>query len=262
MDYLSPLRSELKLKILLNLLGGERRIADLRADVETRDSTILHILEEFGDLNLVAREQGVYKLTSMGMIEAKILKEYVSTSEVIEKYKDFWLQHNVADIPTRLLLNLGALIDAVLVRTKASDLGVVHKTFIETVKTSKRMRGISPIFHTDFTFLFGQLLQQGCNVELIVSSEVLKKVLGTADLTPLKEYLASESLKVFLNDNVKLALAVTEHTFSLGLFTNSGTYDDSMDLLSTSLQAVEWGEHLFEDVLKNSTRLGLESLMQ
>ncbi len=77
LDYLSLLRSELKLKILLSLFNGKRRISELRSDVETRDTTILHVLEEFGDLNLITKTQGVYKLSSLGVIEAKIIKEFL-----------------------------------------------------------------------------------------------------------------------------------------------------------------------------------------
>jgi predicted transcriptional regulator len=258
LDYLSPLRSELKLKILLSLLNGERRIAELRSDVETRDTTILHVLEEFGDLNLTTKTQGVYRLTSLGMIEAKIFKEYISTTEVIEKFKDFWLSHNVDDIPAHLLLNMGALKDALLVRTEASELGIVHKTFMETIKTSKRIRGISPIFHSDFILLFGQLLDQGCKIELIVSSEVLKRITGLVELKLVKKFLIEDKLKIFLKDDLKFALALTEKSFSLGLFLKSGMYDDSMDLLSDSFEAIEWGEHLFEDAVKGSTRIGLD----
>lgn len=261
LDYLSPLRSELKLKVLLSLLGRERKIADLRASLETRDTTILHILEEFDDLNLTTKEQGVYRLSSLGLIEARIFKEVISTSEVIEKFKDFWLSHNVADIPPHLLLNLGALSNASLVCAEAAELGVVHNTFLENIKTSKRIKGISPIFHRDFTSLFGQLLEQGCTIELIVSGSVLKKIMDSVDLESVKKYLVTEALKIFLRDDVKIALALTESSFSLGLFGLSGMYDDTMDLLSTSAQAIEWGEHLFEEVVKNSKRIGLEPLV-
>ena len=74
LDHLSLLRSELKLKILLSLFNGKRRIAELRSDVETRDTTILHVLEEFGDLNLITKTQGVYTLSSLGVIEAIIIR--------------------------------------------------------------------------------------------------------------------------------------------------------------------------------------------
>ena len=141
LDYLSPIRSELKLKILLNLLNGEKKISELRLDAETRDTTILHVLEEFGDLNLTTKNQGLYKLSPLGIIEAKSIKEFILTTEVIEKFKVFWLSHNVDDIPANLLQNIGALKDSQLVCTQASELGIVHQTFMEVIKTSKKIKG-------------------------------------------------------------------------------------------------------------------------
>jgi predicted transcriptional regulator len=258
LDYLSPLRSELKLKILLALLNGEKKIAELKDDVEIRDTTILHILEEFGDLNLTTKTQGIYGLSSLGIMEAKIFRAQISTIEVIDKFKDFWLTHNIADIPEHLLLNLGALKDATIVRTAASELGVVHKTFIETIKTAKKIQGISPIFHSDFVSFFAQLLSQGCTIELVVSSEILKKIMISVDLEQVKKYFETGNLKIFLRDDLKIALALTENSFSLGLFAVSGVYDDGTDLVSNSPAAVEWGERLFQDAVEHSTRIGLD----
>jgi predicted transcriptional regulator len=151
LDYLSPIRSELKLKILLKLLSGDKRISELRLDAETRDTTILHVLEEFGDLNLTTKTQGLHKLTPLGIIEAISLKEFILTTEVVEKFKEFWLSHNVDDIPAHLIQNLGALKDSQLVRAQASELGIVHQTFMETMKSSKKIKGyishISPRLH-------------------------------------------------------------------------------------------------------------------
>jgi predicted transcriptional regulator len=258
LDYLSPIRSELKLKILLNLLNGEKKISELRLDAETRDTTILHVLEEFGDLNLTTKNQGLYKLSPLGIIEAKSLKEFILTTEVIEKFKGFWISHNVDDIPAHLLQNIGALKDSQLVRTQASELGIVHQTFIEAIKTSKKIKGISPIFHPDFISSFGQLLEQGTTIELIISSDVLNKITGFVDFELVTKYLAADRLRVFLNDDLKIALALTENSFSLGLFALSGAYDDSMDLRSTNSEAIKWGERLFEDAIKSSQRIGLD----
>ena len=257
MDYLSPIRSELKLKILLKLLSGDKRISELRLDGETRDTTILHILEEFGDLNLTTKTQGLYKLTPLGIIEAISLKEFILTTEVVEKFKEFWLSHNVDDIPSHLIQNLGALKDSQLVRAQASELGIVHQTFMETMKSSKKIKGISPIFHPDFTSLFGQMLEQGCTIELIISSDVLSKITSFVEFEVVSKYLAEDKLRVFLNDDLKIALALTEHSFSLGLFALNGTYDDSMDLRSSSSESIKWGERLFEDAVKRSQRIGL-----
>jgi predicted transcriptional regulator len=57
---------------------------------------------------------------------------------------------------------------------------------------------------------------------------------------------------------LKIALALTESSFSLGLFDLSGTYDDNMDLRSNSIEAIKWGERLFEDAIRDSQRIRLD----
>jgi predicted transcriptional regulator len=259
-DYLSPLRSELKLKILLSLLNGEKKISELRLDAETRDTTILHVLGEFCDLNLITKTQGVYRLSSLGLLETKVFKELISTTEVIEKFKDFWLSHNVADIPLYLLLNLGALNNASIVRIEATDLNLVHEKIVNILKTSKKVKGISPVFHSDYVPVVQKLLKEGNSIDLIFTPKVLMKTSALAEIGLIKKYVLEEKLKIFVNEDVKIALTVAENSFSLGLFNLNGEYDYGVDLMSTSPEAIEWGEHLFEVVLKRSARLDLKSL--
>ena len=260
MDYMLPFRSELKLKVLLSLLKGDRKIADLRTDIGIRDTSILHVLEEFMELKLITKAQGSYRLSSIGIMEAKICKEYYSTIEVLEKFNAFWLLHKTDAIPTRLMLNIGALKNAELVCTEASELGIVHDNFVSIVLASKMLKGISPIFHPDFILYFGQLLNQGNTIELIINSAVFKKIVDSADYDLLKKYLKSNSLKLFLKEDLTMALSITDISFSFGLFSLSGKYDDSMDLISANREAIEWGEQLFEEALKSSERIGIDKL--
>jgi predicted transcriptional regulator len=259
LDHLSLLRSELKVKLLLNLLKSAKKLADFRADIkDTRDTTILHVLGEFESLGLVTKNQNMYQLTPMGIIEAEMIKEYISAMEVIDKFKDFWAQHKVASIPTKLLLNMGALKDGELVQSSASELGVVHQKFVDLVQESKRMYGTAPIFHPDFVLLVGHLLFQGSTIDLIVTKPVLEKILGLADYEDLKRYADSGHLTIYVKEDLEIALAVTDKAFSLGLFMLSGKYDDGMDLIAFSKDSLDWGKALFMETLKSSEKLNME----
>ena len=158
------------------------------------------------------------------------------------------------------MLNIGALKNAELVCTEASELGIVHDNFVSIVLASKMLKGISPIFHPDFILYFGQLLNQGNTIELIINSAVFKKIVDSADYDLLKKYLKSNSLKLFLKEDLTMALSITDISFSFGLFSLSGKYDDSMDLISANREAIEWGEQLFEEALKSSERIGIDKL--
>lgn len=258
MDYFAPLRSELKLKIMLSLSKGEKKLADLADEIKTRETTILHVLKELENFDLTTKIGSFYRLTSTGLINSRVYEELFKTTEVIEKFKDFWAFHDVTPIPAPFLLQLGALKDSSLIKTESSELGKVHETFLQVLLTSKRIRGTSPIFHSDYVKTFRQLLsQRDTSVELILTSRVLEKTLSSAESDLLKKYVSESHLKLFLNDDLRIALTVTDRSFSLGLFLLNGEYDYNMDLVSLNPRAIELGEALFQDCLKSSRPITL-----
>lgn len=97
-------------------------------------------------------------------------------------------------------------------------------------------------------------------MELIFTSKVLNRTLNSAETGLIKKYIQEGKLKISVNESVKIALTVSENSFSLGLFKLNGEYDYGADLISLNQEAIEWGEHLFEDVTKRSTRMDLKSL--
>ncbi|NLE03248.1 MAG: DUF1724 domain-containing protein [Crenarchaeota archaeon] len=237
------------MKIFLCLLTGDKNISELTRDVATRETTILHVLKEFKSLSLVTKSKGRYRLTSIGMINAKICKDYSQTVDVLEEFKAFWLPHDISSIPTHLMIQLGYLKGSILVKTETSELGKVHQTFLEVLMSANQIKGASPIFHSDFVTTFKQLLDKGGKVELILTSLVLKKILATAESDLLKKYMTMGNLKIYVKDDLKVALTVTESAFSLGLFALNGEYDYNMDLVSLNPQSVHWGHELFKNLL-------------
>ncbi len=260
MEYLAPLRSELKLKILLSLLSGEKKISELKTEIDVRETTILHVLKDFESENLTTKTAGTYKLTSLGLLTAQIGKEAAEAAEVLEKFKDFWLQHDITALPASLMSKIGALKEATLIRTDTLELDKVYETYLQILMTSNRVIGISPIFHPDYVKAIADIIGQGNTVELILTTPVLNKIYSMVETTPIKSAIEKENLKIYLQEGLKVALTVTEKNFSLGLFNLNGEYDDRMDLISLSPHAIHWGEQLFLEYLKTSRRLTPETV--
>jgi predicted transcriptional regulator len=118
---------------------------------------------------------------------------------------------------------------------------------------------VSPIFHSDYVGAFQRLLGEGATVDLILTSDVLDKTLTLADTKQIIDYIMRDKLRIFLTDELKIALTVTENGFSMGLFTKDGEYDYTRDLVSDSPKAIEWGEELFRHHLKEAKKLDIES---
>jgi predicted transcriptional regulator len=138
MEYRALFRSELKQEILLRLLRGDKRLSELKAELESTETTILHVLKEFEKLDLTIKSAGIYSLSSLGRIEAQICKECYRATEVMEKFKDFWLTHDVNSIPGSLTLKIGSLQNATLVKTGSSELGKVHETYLKMMANTKK----------------------------------------------------------------------------------------------------------------------------
>lgn len=255
MEYLAALKSELKLSILSSLLDREKRLSDISSEVKSSETTILHVLKEFEELNLTAKASGIYKLTSLGLLEAQICRNATLNAQVVEKFKDFWLSHDLSTIPQNLLVSVGALLDSTLIKSENLELGIVYKKFLEMLSESSTIVGISPIFHPNYVPVIESLLNQGRPVGLILSNGVLAKTLECANTELVQKSFENNLLKIYLNDNLKVALTVTDKGFSLGLFKTTGGYDDNADLVSINKEAIKWGQELFLSYLDKSKRL-------
>jgi predicted transcriptional regulator len=261
MEYRALFRSELKQEILLHLLKGDKRLSELKAELESTETTILHVLKEFEKLDLTTKSVGTYSLSSLGRIEAQICNECYQATEVMEKFKDFWLTHDVKPIPPSLALKIGSLQQATLVKTESSELGKVHATYLKMMANTKKVVGTSPIFHQDYLGAFKELLNQGGTIDLILTSAVLGKTLenavSTGDGELFEKFMSEGRLKIYIIDELKIALTVTENLFSMGLFDLNGQYDYGMDLISLDPESLQWGEEVFQDYLKQARKVEL-----
>ena len=126
---------------------------------------------------------------------------------------------------------------------------------------TKKVLGTSPIFHSDYLGAFKELLHQGGTIDLILTSEVLGRTLENAvssgDGELFQKFMSEGKLKIYLIDNLKIALTVTENLFSMGFFDLNGQYDYSMDLISLDLESIHWGEEVFQDYLKQARKVEL-----
>lgn len=259
-QYFKVYRSDLKLNILSSLLEGGKKLGDLRDELDSSGSTIIHALKDLEEMKLSLKEGKHYKLTSLGVIEATLIREAVSAADVLKKFEDFWLQHDITAIPGHLLQRIGALRDSILIQANSMELDRVHVTFQRLLQSSNRIQGMSPIFHSDYVGAFQGLLTKGATIDLILTSGVLEKTLASADIERIKDYIMRDKLNIFLIDELRVALTVTENSFSMGLYKNDGEYDYTKDLVSNSPEAIEWGEKLFDHHLTQARGLDAEML--
>jgi len=229
----------------MSLHERTKRLNELNEELGIRNTTIMHALSDLTSWDFINKREKRYELTSIGFVNALLLKDMFSANEVLSKQKDFWLKHDISGIPQYFLKKLGTLRNAYFVRSNETELDRVHKSFLEFLLKSKEICGISPIFHKDYVKVFKELIDRGATVELIFTEEVLGNTLNSIDPKDLKDFMQKKDLRIFVKDDLKVALTVTNKSFSLGLFTLDGNYDYTTDIISEDIETIEWGKELF-----------------
>jgi len=257
MSRLFTLKSELKIDILFSLLEGEKALSHLKEELpQTRETSILHVLKQLECLELSTRTNGSYKLTPLGVLEAQICKGCNLSGTVIDNHKNFWLTYDVNAIPSSLMMNFGAIEKAYMIKSTHVDLQKVHNTVIQLLLLpSKTIYGVTPIFHTDYIKTFDEILNKGNKIELIITSEVLEKIKQDCHAEAFDKHIKSGNLQVYLNNNLKFALTVTENNLTLGLFNLTGEYDYTTDLICEEETGLQWGHQLFRNTLEQSIKI-------
>jgi len=230
----------------------------LRENLNVSSTTAIHALRELEKDNLTFQDrERNYQLTTIGMVIAHKITDFCNTAEALVRAKKILLDHDISGIPEDLLQNIGCLKDATIITADATDLYKIHNFFMKSLKDVDIINGISPIFVSDYPTVFEGILNHQVEVQLIVTADVLEKIMQAADKKSLQKAL-DENLKLYtIKQNPRVAFTSTNKFAFLGLYNLDGSYDVSRLLMGQSKKAIEWGRALFEHYVGLSTRVTL-----
>jgi len=259
MSSLPIKKKSVKEFILLSLLDGEKDLGAFVDESEAKfgdgakkgGSTVSHDLRKLEDLNLIVKRNGKCSLTSRGFIEAQVCKSSYASTAVLDCYQEFWLTHDITLLPPTLLVDIGALSGSTVLIATPTDLYCVHLQCIKVLHSAKDIRAISPIYHPDYIAAFRERLNSGVKIQLIATQIVIEKIEQEAhDL--LSKYIATGDFQIFVNENLGLAMALTDSCYTFGLFNFDKRYDADANMFGTGQKGLEWASRLFALTLLDS----------
>ena len=246
--------SDLRKNLAEELRDGQKlTLSELSERVGASSPAAVHALREMGKEDLVHQdEKRNYSLTNIGEIIVRKLEEINLAILTLSNERQFWLEHDLSDLPRDFLDRVGCLADSTVLSSTPTDLFKVFSTFYTLLGNAKEIRGVSPIFIEDLTNQFVRLVAKDIDIDLVVTPDVLDAILKTADKKELEKALKGK-LKLFkIERQPTVAFTVTDYFLQLGFFRHDGTYDWSNDLLSYSPDAIEWGQELFAHYVEES----------
>lgn len=253
--------SGVRAKIIISLTSGNKELNDLKEDLTMDTSNILHAIRDLEKQDLIFKQKNNYILSPTGIIVGLKLVDFIKTISAVQKNKKIWLNHEISGIPEHMILRMGELYDSNLVESEHTNILKPRENYSQILMDSRNIKGISPIFYPNYIDEFKLLIKNDKEVELILTNNIIKKIMNfinPASIIELKELLSQKKLIIWTtDDNIKVAFTVTDKFICLGLFTTSGEYDTTKDLVSDHPDAVTWGNSLFEFYREKSNLLKL-----
>ncbi len=240
--------SDLRKNTLISLIEKKKSLADLRDEMNISSTTAIHALKDLGKGNLTYQDKNRdYSLTNTGRIVALKLQNFINATQVLKRHERFWLEHDLSGIPEHMLERIGWLKGSNIIQISQLDIIKTHRSYINSIKTAKWVKGVSPIYSSDYAIIFKELIERKINICLILSEAVFNKLTEVVGLEYLKNAISNNNLEILIADEkLGVAFTVTDSFLSLGLFTKNGVYDTTHDLIAADERAVYWGHELFE----------------
>lgn len=171
----------------------------------------------------------------------------------------YWNDHKLA-FPPALLSRLGALQNCVLVEPELSRLYELPLKFEENLLKSEKVLEISSFFSPVYQSIYTNMIRDGVEIDLILPPSAFERFKFEHGGL-LEEYLRSPNFKIYVySEPIEIASAViTDHFFSVSLFSNSGTYHNHC-LMSFETSSLLWGVDLFNYYLEKSVQVKIDDI--
>ncbi|MFH1773434.1 MAG: winged helix-turn-helix domain-containing protein [Methanobacteriota archaeon] len=247
--------SEKRRNLFLLLRDGPKTLEEIRSSLQVTASGVLPQIRKMEKKNLICRTNKKYALTEIGSVIAESFNQFVKTLNAFEENEEFWKEHEISGIPEEFRLRIHELGDYKIFRSTPTEIFKPHDEYIKNLLKSKWIRGVSPVLHPEYPKAFLILAENGANVSLILTRNVLEGI-KREHRRELETFLKYKNVKMMVcEEEIKVAFTVTDFFLSMRLFLKSGEYDFYRNIISSEKSALKWGEDLFSYYEKRSEKV-------
>lgn len=247
------LTSSMRTKLLLSTYEGPQNLEDLRKKLKKPSATILHGLKELENINLIRKIQKNYELTSNGYLLTTNMIKLIENWYSINKCEEFWNNHDLNDIPERILKEIYLLKNSKYIHSTTSNLSNAFNTYINYISNSTNLKIILPIYSENHFKHIIQILDNNnlSHLELVVNEEIINSIDKNEIFK--EKILNNNKVEIIcIKKKLKIFLTYSEEFMSLTLFFKDGHYDDSQILIAEDANAIKWSSNLYKHILEEN----------
>jgi len=240
--------SEKRKDFLLLLKEGPKNIEEILEELQVPRTALLPQIKKLKEENLVIQEEGVYRLSMIGEIIVEKMQPLLKTLAIFEKNEDFWADRKLTPVPPHLIKRINELGDYRLIEPDISHTFDLNPELIKYLSTSNCIHIFLSYFHPQFPTFFLDLARKGIEISLILSEAVYLRFEEDFRKEG-EEFLKMGNARLFILEKKEIEIPAlitsTNRIMILGLFNESGRFDRQY-VISFGLEAIKWGEELFE----------------
>ena len=238
--------SSLKTKILHCLMEkSPTSTRFMSSKLGVHQSSVSHAVKDMMRQALITKTDEGYILTNIGRLHINIIDSLHKTLEAIELQKEFFLSHDMFDMPLKFQAQVGMICSQQ--EHLDADISTPFRKqeyLIDSLRKSRDIRGISSVVSSEHARAIIHAIKNGSDVDIIITDRILQS-LKDEYTTILKGTSGYRNLKIRRIDEVKLSLWITESNMFLGLHRLDGGYDFENMIICRDQDAIEWGHMLF-----------------
>ncbi|MDV2482320.1 DUF1724 domain-containing protein [Methanoculleus sp. Wushi-C6] len=244
-DFMKVFSSERRIEVLDALLRQESK-DEIKRHIPS--STYAFTVNSLKKVGFVREADGEVLLTDRGHAYLIIFERFKESIDTLRMLYEAFPDHTIT-LPDEFALRLCEISDARLVASEPSDILKPHRVFIDHLKGTREIYGVSPILFPDYPEFFLTLAESVETISLVVTQEVFDIV----SAYPLRNY---GNIEMYLAPETPgIAATVTDTFLSIGFFYKSGSYDFTRDLIATSPEAIKFGKDLIRHYRAQSRRI-------
>lgn len=252
----SPTRQQsLRMKVLHCLTeNDELNTLTMSKRLGLHQSSISHVIRDLVAERLIFKTSRGYRLTNMGRVYTGYLDNFDEILDSLDRHRDFIIDHEVSGIPANHLAMIGLVLrgrDSM----PANKMKPYHKNeFLrDRLKSSRKICAVLSTLVPEQLAAALEAAKKGAQIKAILSREVLnslkKDFIGLFD-----DALRCKTVEIYVNDDARLSLSITDRNLFLGLHRLDGSYDSDNLIICDDEDSMIWGRAVFSHLLKAARR--------
>lgn len=238
--------SEKRKNTLLILINGPATIEEIKESLTGTTSAIMAQIKILFEHGLIEQNDGKYKLTYVGQILMKKIHPLISTLDVLEENKNYWVNRDLSSVPDSLLDRIGEVGKVIIHDPDLSHLFEPPKELLLSLEKTKNVSTLYSYFCPSCPNNYSKLAKKEVNFEMILTKSVYDR-LKEEYTEQYNAMMTSKNSNLFICDDdiIKLgALSITDDLVNIAFFNKQGMFDHKK-VISFNESARIWGMDLF-----------------